>query len=55
MSRYKHLLSPGKIGTLELKNRLIQSAMGSNLSEPGELVGDTLLAYHKARAAGGIG
>jgi 2,4-dienoyl-CoA reductase-like NADH-dependent reductase (Old Yellow Enzyme family)/thioredoxin reductase len=55
MSKYKHLLSPGKIGTLELKNRLIQTAMGSNLSEPGGFVGDELIAYHKARAAGGVG
>ena len=55
MSKYQHLLSPGRIGTLELKNRLAQTAMGSNLSEPGGFVGDALLAYHKARAAGGVG
>jgi len=55
MSRYKHLLSPGKIGTLEIRNRLLQTAMGSNLAEEGGFVGDALVAYHEARAAGGIG
>ena len=55
MSKYPNLFKPGKIGTLELKNRLIQSAMGSNLSEPDGYVGDALLAYHQARAAGGVG
>ena len=55
MSKYPHLLSPGKIGSLEIRNRLVQSAMGTNLSEPGGFVGDALLAYHEARARGGVG
>lgn len=55
MSKYPHLLSPGKIGNLEIRNRLVQSAMGTNLSEPGGFVGDDLLAYHEARARGGVG
>src|SRR5262245_56729191 len=55
MSKYPHLFSPGKIGTLETRNRLAQTAMGTNLSEPGGFVGDALLAYHEARARGGVG
>lgn len=55
MSQYPNLFSPGKIGTLEIKNRLMQTAMGTNLSDPGGYCGDALLAYHEARAAGGIG
>jgi len=55
MAKYPHLLSPGKIGTLEIRNRLVQSAMGTNLSEVGGFVGDALLAYHEARARGGVG
>jgi 2,4-dienoyl-CoA reductase-like NADH-dependent reductase (Old Yellow Enzyme family)/thioredoxin reductase len=55
MSKYPHLLSPGKIGNLEIRNRLVQSAMGTNLSEVGGFVGDALLAYHEARARGGVG
>lgn len=55
MPKYPHLLAPGKIGNLEIRNRLVQTAMGTNLSDPGGHVGDALLAYHEARAAGGIG
>lgn len=55
MSKYPHLLSPGRIGTLEIGNRLVQTAMGTNLSEADGTVGDALLAYHEARARGGVG
>jgi len=55
MTTYKHLLSPGRIGTLEIRNRLIQTAMGTNLAHPGGFFGDELIAYHEARAAGGVG
>lgn len=55
MSKYPHLLSPGRIGNLDVRNRLAQTAMGTNLSEPGGFVGDDLLAYHEARARGGVG
>ena len=55
MSNYKHLLSPGRIGTLEIRNRLFQTAMGSNLSNRDGTVGEETLAYYEARAAGGIG
>lgn len=55
MSKYKNLLSPGKIGSLELPNRLIQTAMGTNLALEGGFFGDDLIAYYEARAAGGVG
>lgn len=55
MSNYSHLLSPGKIGNLQLRNRLVQSAMGTNLAHEGGFFGDELIAYHEARAAGGVG
>ena len=29
---YTHLLSPGRIGTLELRNRIVLAAMGSNFA-----------------------
>lgn len=54
MAHYPHLLSPGRIGTLEVKNRLFQTAMGSNLAEADGSCGETLVAYYEARAAGGI-
>lgn len=52
---YSVLLSPGKIGTLELKNRIIMAPMGSNLSEADGHCGERIQAYYEARAAGGAG
>jgi 2,4-dienoyl-CoA reductase-like NADH-dependent reductase (Old Yellow Enzyme family)/thioredoxin reductase len=53
MSRYAHLLSPGRIGSLELKNRLVQTAMGTNLAHEDGTVGDESIGFYAARAAGG--
>lgn len=55
MARTKHLLSAGRIGSLELRNRIIVTAMGVSLSEADGHVGDRLLAYHEAQAKGGAG
>lgn len=55
MSRYPHLLSPGRIGTLQIKNRLLQTAMGTYFPDEGGYCSDQLIAYHEARAAGGVG
>lgn len=54
-NRYPHLLSPGRIGTLELKNRIAVSAMGVSLSEDDGTVGERLIAYHEEQARGGVG
>ncbi|KUR81120.1 FAD-dependent oxidoreductase [Novosphingobium sp. Fuku2-ISO-50] len=52
---YPHLLSPGRIGTLELKNRIAVTAMGVSLSEDDGTVGERLIAYHEEQAKGGAG
>ena len=52
---YRHLLAPGRIGKLELRNRMIMTAMGTMLAEPGGFCGDRLRAYYAERARGGIG
>jgi 2,4-dienoyl-CoA reductase (NADPH2) len=54
-TRYSHLLSPGRIGSLELRNRILVTAMGVSLSETDGTVGDRLIAYHEAQAKGGAG
>jgi len=54
-NRYPHLLSPGRIGTLELKNRIAVTAMGVSLSEDDGTVGERLIAYHEEQAKGGAG
>ena len=52
---YPHLLSPGKINGMELKNRIMVSAMGVSLSEEDGHVGERLIAYHEEQAKGGVG
>ena len=54
MSSYAHLLSPGRIGTLELRNRIIMSPMGDDLCHEDGTVSDQQLAYAEARARGGV-
>ena len=54
-SHYSHLLSSGRIGELELRNRIVVTAMGVSLSEPDGQVGERLLAYHEEQARGGAG
>lgn len=50
---YSHLLSPGKIGSLQLKNRLLQTAMGTNLANKDGTISEEIIAFYTARAAGG--
>jgi len=52
---YAHLLSPGRIGSLELRNRIIVTAMGVSLAEQDGVCGERLIAYHEAQARGGAG
>jgi len=50
------LLEPGRLGTLTVKNRVIMAAMGvSRLEGSGGIWGEGMLAYYRARAAGGVG
>jgi len=54
-NRYPHLLSAGRIGTMELRNRIAVTAMGVSLSEDDGTVGERLIAYHEEQAKGGVG
>ena len=47
------LLAPGRIGTLETRNRIVMAPMGSNLCEPDGTPGARMTAYYEARARGG--
>src|SRR3954447_20860505 len=55
VSAFEHLLSPGNIGTLALRNRILMAPMGEELAELDGTVGERQLAYVAARAAGGAG
>lgn len=52
---YPHLLSPGRINTLEVNNRIFVTAMGVSLAEDDGSVGEKLIAYHEEQAKGGAG
>lgn len=51
---FPHLFRPLAIGPVTLKNRIFSSGHDTVMAEGG-LVGDQLVAYHQARAAGGVG
>lgn len=53
--KYTKLLSPGKIGSLKLKNRAIMAPMSAALGNPDGTVSEPLIAYLTARADGGVG
>lgn len=52
---YSKLFEKGKIGNLELKNRIVMPAMGVNYSSPDGEATDQDIAYLTARAKGGTG
>ena len=47
--RYSSLFEPIQVGPLTIPNRIVRSAHGTLLT------GDALIAYHEARAIGGVG
>src|SRR5262252_3500850 len=49
------LLTPARIGTVEIKNRVIMPSMTTRTADPEGLVTDASLAYYAARARGGTG
>jgi len=55
MTSFEHLLSPGRIGSLELRNRILMTPMGSNTADDEGYCGERLRAYYAARAQGGAG
>ncbi len=52
---FHKLFSPVRIGGLEIKNRVVMTAMGVGLSAPGGGVSDDIIAFYEARARGGVG
>ncbi|NLJ70999.1 MAG: FAD-dependent oxidoreductase [Clostridiaceae bacterium] len=53
--KLKRLCTPGQIGTMWLKNRMIMPAMGTNLGNADGTISDNIVNYYAKRAAGGIG
>ena len=58
MENLLKLFEPGKIGKLEIKNRIIAAPLGMGFNfgtKPEGFVTDRLIAYNEARAKGGVG
>lgn len=53
--KYPVLLSPIKIGTMEVRNRFVVPPMGTNFANPDGSVSQQLIDYWAARAKGGYG
>ena len=52
---FKHLTEPGRIGSMEIKNRMAVTAMGVNLAEADGSCGEKIIAFHERQARGGAG
>ena len=52
---FECVLSKGKIGNLELKNRFVMPAMGAGHTAPDGSINDETVEYYAARARGGFG
>jgi 2,4-dienoyl-CoA reductase (NADPH2) len=51
---WSNLLAPGRIGALELRNRMVMAPMGEDLGDLDGQVSTTQMAYLEARARGGL-
>lgn len=52
---YDRLFEKGRIGNVDIKNRLVMTPMGTNLAELDGTAGPAMFAYFEARARGGCG
>ena len=52
---YEHLFAPGKIGSMEVKNRIVMPPMGTGYHDAGGYVSQRYIDYLEARARGGVG
>ncbi|MDD6807685.1 MAG: NAD(P)/FAD-dependent oxidoreductase [Oscillospiraceae bacterium] len=53
--KYENLFTPGKIGNVEIKNRIVMTSMGVDVAEPNGKVGQRWMDYYAARSKGEVG
>ena len=54
-NKIEYLTKPGRIGSLEIRNRMIMAPMGTSYGTPNGGVTQRLIDYLEARAKGGVG
>ncbi|WP_418791600.1 FAD-dependent oxidoreductase [Phosphitispora sp. TUW77] len=55
MAKLGKLMSPGRIGSMELHNRIVLSAMGTELSTEEGVTTEKEIRFYEERAKGGVG
>jgi dimethylglycine catabolism A len=55
MSETNVLLTPGRIGAVEVKNRIVMAPMTTRLADRDGFVTDNTIDYYMARVRGGVG
>jgi len=53
--KYQKLFSPKKIGNVEMKNRIVMTAIGVGISDYDGTANEKTVAYYSERAKGGVG
>lgn len=53
--QYPHLFEKGTIGHVEIRNRIVMPAMGTNFAGTDGMVCDRNIQYYRERARGGVG
>ena len=53
--KYEKLFTPGKIGNVEIPNRIVMVPMGVDVAEPNGKVGQRWIDYYDARSKDGVG
>jgi 2,4-dienoyl-CoA reductase-like NADH-dependent reductase (Old Yellow Enzyme family) len=54
-TKFAKLLEPGKIGRVTTKNKIIKTASGYRLAEPGGIQGEAIKGHYEALTKGGVG
>lgn len=54
-SQFRKLFEPGKIGTVDVKNRIIKTASGTSFVDPDQTCGEQMITYYERLAKGGAG
>ena len=52
---YRHLVSPVRIGSMTVRNRLVMAPMGVEIVDADGMANDAIVAYYEERARGGVG
>ena len=55
MTQHPHLFSPARIGSMEVRNRLVMAPMGVEIVGDDGTANEAITAYYEERARGGVG